>query len=475
MKRFITLTGLVAVIFGGFLGFVRVKMRTERPDVILDQLRRGKGNKEELRMRLNLARGDTVPGLIAAAGERTASAQFRADMLDLLFRKYRRSGDERILPVLREALGSSEISLRRAAVAGFDLYGSDEHRLYLLKCVEDPDLVIRRRVLLFLTARSHGGYNPSGPADRRWEKIPTGKREALVTTCVRRAKTEDDPDLRYLARAVVGREIEFLCHQAYQTIATAEFEKGEELIRRALALDPENHQARVRLVRHFLAGGKKKEALALAQEHGVVLRVPLLRSPPKIDGDPMDKEWGQAFRYTGKPFWHGTARWAPRVVTGTSEFYIGHHDNTVYVAVLGYEHDLRKLIVKHRNRDSDCWRDDCVEIFFDPTNSESEVYQFVINPVGALFDSHKKRKSTNVVCQWAANVFHDRGYWSCELAVPAKNLGNQTITPDSVWGINIMRTRIGPAAEQCAWWPTFGGSQRFHLHPIAAFDVPRGS
>ena len=123
----------------------------------------------------------------------------------------------------------------------------------------------------------------------------------------------------------------------------AEFEKGEELIRRALALDPENHQARVRLVRHFLAGGKEKEAVDLAYEHGVALRVPLLPVPPKIDGDPADQQWQHAFRHTDEPFWHGTARWAPRVVTGKNEFYIGHHDNTVYVAVLGYEQDLRKL------------------------------------------------------------------------------------------------------------------------------------
>lgn len=156
--------------------------------------------------------------------------------------------------------------------------------------------------------------------------------------------------------------------------------------------------------------------------------------------------------------------------TPLNDFYIGHRDGTVYIAVLGYEDDLSKLVVRHKSRDGNIWLDDCVEIFFDPSNSETEVYQFIINPLGAMFDQYKGRRGENVLCEWKAKVFHDRGYWACEFSVAAKNLHKRTITGDSIWGINIVRARIGPASEHCQWWPTFGWAHRYHLFPLAVFE-----
>ena len=70
-------------------------------------------------------------------------------------------------------------------------------------------------------------------------------------------------------------------------------------------------------------------------------------------------------------------------------------------------------------------------------------------------------------------VFKDRGYWCCEFAVAANEFAGAAITSGSIWGIDIMRTRIGAASEQQAWWPTYGSSHRYHLYPSAVFeDVP---
>ncbi len=149
---------------------------------------------------------------------------------------------------------------------------------------------------------------------------------------------------------------------------------------------------------------------------------------------------------------------------------VGHTGGKIYIAILAYEDDLDKLVVKRKARDSDCWRDDCVELFFDPTNNEKNVYQFVINPAAALFDSYESRREFNVECEHGARVFRDRGYWGCEFAVAASAMEGGAITRESVWGTNIMRTRIGAGAEQQAWWPTFGGSLNFHLHAVAVFE-----
>ena len=131
---------------------------------------------------------------------------------------------------------------------------------------------------------------------------------------------------------------------------------------------------------------------------------------------------------------------------------------------------MNELSVKNKARDGEIWRDDCVELFLDPDHSESAVYQFVINPIGALFGSYRYSRSENIMCQTAAKIFHGRGYWCCEFAVAAKDLHGRKIDADSIWGINIIRARIGPASEHCAFWPTFGWAHRFHLFAIAVFD-----
>jgi hypothetical protein len=135
---------------------------------------------------------------------------------------------------------------------------------------------------------------------------------------------------------------------------------------------------------------------------------------------------------------------------------------------------LTRLIVKHKTRDSEVWRDDCVEFMFDPANTARSAYQIIVNAGGIRFDSYQHRREKNFEFDSAVSIFEDRGYWACELAVAASEFGDAGITADSIWGMNIVRTRIG-AAEQHIWWPTYGMSINYHLHPLAVFDFPEGA
>ncbi len=144
-------------------------------------------------------------------------------------------------------------------------------------------------------------------------------------------------------------------------------------------------------------------------------------------------------------------------------------DDLVYHAVLGYEEDLTRLVQAHKGRDSDVWRDDCVELIFDPANTEREVYQFVINPAGVLFDQANSNQEKNFKCQYSSAVFADRGYWACEFALDGEDLDNHPIKPGTIWSLNVYRTRIGLGNEQTSVWPTFGFSQRMDIFPIAIF------
>ena len=128
MKRFITIGAVIVLMLVAVMGTMKLKMRAGRPDVLLKKLREGSGDKDNLKMKLNLARGDTVPPMLEAFQDETAGMSFRVDMLELLFSKYRRTGDERILPALQKALRHSDPGIRDVAVTGFDLYGNDEQR-----------------------------------------------------------------------------------------------------------------------------------------------------------------------------------------------------------------------------------------------------------------------------------------------------------------------------------------------------------
>jgi hypothetical protein len=276
--------------------------------------------------------------------------------------------------------------------------------------------------------------------------------------------------MRLLARAVVGRQVEALCGKALDALQASEVQRAEALYAEALALDPNNPQAQVRLLRFYLNNEEPNKALAFARAHGGMIDAPALSRAPAIDGDPCEPVWQEAYRT--EQFYITTSRWVPRPAVGRTEARIAHHDGNLYVAVLGYEDDLGKLVCDHTGRDADVWRDDCVELLFDPAITGRDVYQIAINSCGAVFDHLNNDQRKNFAFRHAAAVFHDRGYWACEVAIPGDGLGAFSAAPGQTWAMNVYRARIGPGAEHCAMWPAFGGSLRTDVFPVVRFAEP---
>jgi len=462
------MAGVIAGAVFLFVGVVWMVVRSGRAEVLVARLRAAEGaERETLIMQLNLARGDAVSAMIAAFADPAAEPGFRADLLDLLFKRNLRRADERIAAVMVRALDDPEQVVRRAAVRDYAVYMGSRDQLALLDHVADPDPEVRRQVYLLLSAG--GRWGPTGLWDLISGDDSKEAKARLLGDVIRQAAEETDPEFRLLARAVIGREIAARCEKAIEAVQTSDLAAAEDLLRGAMELDPQNRRAKIRYVRHFLGIGDREKAVRLADEYGALIRIPHLSGAPVIDGDPTDDAWREAF--ASDRFFLANSAWVARRTEGRSELRVGHRDGKVYIAVLGYEDDLSELVVKHAGRDSDTWLDDCVELFFDPVNSEKAVYQFVINANGSCFDTrHTEGKQANFESVSAAGVFLDRGYWAVEFAVAASALGGQTIAAESVWGMNIMRTRIGPASEQGAWWPTFGSSLNFNLHPLAVFE-----
>lgn len=450
-----------------FVAAIALQLRSERPDILMRKLLKARGEaRDALIMKIGLSREDTVPAMIRAFQRPETEPELRVVLLELLFKKFHRTSDDRVAAVLQEALRDDDDAVRREAVRGYTIFGSREDQTTLASMVDDPSPEVRRQVYALLTADRHA---ESGP----WAMLDDALRKQIAAKVQRQADGESDPELNAMARSVIGREIALRCHKATELLQTADAAGAEALLKSALALDPGSHYARIRLVRHHLAAGNRDKALALAESFGALIRIPRLTSAPVVDGDPEETAWDEAF--TSENSYLNTSRWIAMDAEGKTRTSIGHLDGRIFIAVRGYEENLDKLVVRHTARDSAVWKDDSVEIMLDPGATESKCYKFAINAAGALDDGcrggPRREYRRNFACEYAAGIFHARGYWSCEFSVAAAELDDQQLTGDSVWGLNIVRTRIGPASECCSLWPTYGSNLRMDLFPIAVFKM----
>ena len=468
MKKIAIISATVGIVLAiGVLAIVLV-VRSRRPEALLERLKRGRGNRDDLIMRLNVVRGDVVSLLIRAVNDPDAPVPFRADCLELLFKRNLRNPEPRIEEALRAAVKSDELTLRRAAAHGLAAYADERTQVALVDCLDDPVPEIRRQAYLVLG--SGHWYDPV-PDHGIWQLLSKEQKDRMIATCLRRMKSETDAELALLARAIVGREIALRCANAVRALQSSDVGGAEKTLRDAMSLDPANHQAQVRLVRFLLKHGEMAEARKVGREFGAIIEIPHLPKAPTIDGDPTDAVWAKG--YTTDTFYHTTSMWVARRTKGKSRAYAGHRDGKIYIAILGYEDDLTRLERKHSSRDGSIWEDDCVELVFDPAVTGKDFYQIVINCIGAAMDTASKGGGKrNFKFQHKAAIFPDRGYWALEFAIDGSEFDNHPIKPGVIWALNLFRVRIGAASEHGGIWPLFGRTHRMDLYPLAVFGEP---
>ena len=466
MRRFAIIGAIILAVLALFVGLVRLRLRADRPEALIARLETARGaERDQLLLRLSLARGDVAARLVDAY-RGAAAPDFRAELLDLLFRRNLREPDERLAALAGEALGDPAPAVRRAAAYGLAAYAEPKTQARLAKGIGDRDPQVRRQAYALFAS---GGYAANNRG--AFGLLPGEERTNLVRTCVAQMKTETDPELAFLARSVVGRQVTILCEDAMQSVVGGDVLQARALIESALALDPGNQQAQVRLARLYLATGDPGKALETARRYGALIEIPRLSKAPVIDGDPTDDVWREAF--ATETFYHTTSGYVAKRTTGKSRCCCGYRDGRIYVAMLGFEDDLDKLVIRHKNRDEEVYLDDCVELIFNPGSSEKDYCQFIINPLGAMNDNKSGDNKVNFNCEYKTGVFKDRGYWAVEFAIDAKELTPTPIASDTIWSLNFFRARIGAASEHGCIWPMYGYALRAGLYPLAVFkDAP---
>ena len=156
------------------------------------------------------------------------------------------------------------------------------------------------------------------------------------------------------------------------------------------------------------------------------------KKPPVLDGVVNDGEY--SVNVAGF-LEYGTAR----PCESDAMYGMAHDGERLYIAVKstlpeGYQE-------KSYGRDANLWEDEGIEVHLDVPGGKQ--YQFILNPLGNIFDSCEKDSAWNadslqVVCSV------ESGIWQCECAVSLAELGIS-----DHFGINIARSYQSPARLTC--------------------------
>jgi Carbohydrate family 9 binding domain-like/F5/8 type C domain len=186
--------------------------------------------------------------------------------------------------------------------------------------------------------------------------------------------------------------------------------------------------------------------------------IPFLDKPAVIDGKMAKGEWKQAkqcgaLSISNKPKQKG------RLLQNKTDVYVGYNQEYLFVAFICHEKNMAKIkaaIYALEARDTNIWRDDCVEVLLDPLASGTEYYHFIINSNGIFYDALNGDNSWDSNMKVAVKKYKDQ--WIVEMAIPFADFG---YTPSGM--------------EQ--WRGNFCREQKMHyensaLFPTRAFTNP---
>ena len=139
--------------------------------------------------------------------------------------------------------------------------------------------------------------------------------------------------------------------------------------------------------------------------------------------------------------------------------------DAMYVAVRCEEPQPDRIVAEAGSHDGTVWRDDCVEVFFDPAGKGRYYHHFLVNTRGVWFDEYSAdfglvhRKLWHCPLDVGTRVDRDAKSWTVEVRIPFGALNLQE-DAGSEWLWNVARERYaGGQLELSTWSPLKG---KFH-------------
>lgn len=188
-------------------------------------------------------------------------------------------------------------------------------------------------------------------------------------------------------------------------------------------------------------------AAAVAQQR---FTMSVLADGPALHGDLSDPLWKLGVHLPAFVLSDGSAGGSEPAVK--TEAYVLCDAEFIYVGFICHEPRIGDITISEAGRDGPLWREDCVELYLDPTRGRSWAYHWIVNSKGVIWDGLHAPAGLdmdfNADAQAASKVFEDR--WTAEFKVPFADIGGAPV-PGEVWGINLIRLRQAGKLEPFAW------------------------
>ncbi len=190
-----------------------------------------------------------------------------------------------------------------------------------------------------------------------------------------------------------------------------------------------------------------------------------------IDGKLDEPSWEQTPKASN--FTMLTLRWPkqPKPLADTSFSVLADRDH-IYIGIRCEEPNMDKLRADAQGAGNlRLWADDAVEIYFSPTGSPDEYYQFAVGAGGATFQMFYGEKGVirpdDYSPIYEAKTFHGNDFWSTEIKIPLEAFYmTKSKFWKSDWLFNVSRQRMNPKTHSWSSWAVlknaFNEVERFH-------------
>ena len=174
---------------------------------------------------------------------------------------------------------------------------------------------------------------------------------------------------------------------------------------------------------------------------------------PTIDGKLDDAAWGGVKELAGFSLMEPSNR-PPEAATHVKALTDG---KALYLAFRCVEPKMARLKTEKRERDDRPWADDCVEVVIDSTNERRQLYHFIANADGSIYDGLATVEGPETFKEdakwdgtWQVATSKGNGEWTAEWRIPFETIG-VSLDKSPCLGVNFARERFGARFELSSW------------------------
>ncbi|MBE6373368.1 MAG: hypothetical protein E7055_15035 [Lentisphaerae bacterium] len=178
-----------------------------------------------------------------------------------------------------------------------------------------------------------------------------------------------------------------------------------------------------------------------------------------LDGKLDEPAWQQAVPHSNFQLMKARNK-AGRKPSAQTEFRILADPTHIYLGIRCPEPQMNKIRMIGKDKSTNIWGDDAVEVFLAPCGHKEKYYQFVVNAANTQYRQYYEEAGTIMPEEYGglfeSAVYRGDRFWNVELRIPLAAFYH-TARPDwkTRWLVNVVRTR--PHAGEYSSWSVLTG------------------